>query len=429
MPRLSRATPRLCRVRSQAVVYLKGEANYLGRYGSAEAKRRYRQLLAEWEAADRPTQATPAPADITVAEVCRAYKRYATAYYRSADGTTSGEIHPIKAAIKVLRLLYGTIPATEFGPLAFKALRQWLIERGLSRRTINRYSDRIKRIFKWAVSEQLIQPAVYQALSTVGGLRYGRSAAREIEPVRPVACATVAATLPHLPAVVADMVRLQRLTGCRPGEICILRPGDVDSTGEIWLYRPARHKTAHRGKERVIPLGPKAQAVLRPYLLRPADAFCFSPGDSERKRRQARHDARKTPIAQGNMPGTNRKRSPQRKAGERYNSTSYARAIVRGCEAAFGIPDELRVIPKVVPNIPAEAQEAERSRRQELAKQWRAENCWSPNQLRHAYATEVRHRFGLEASQVTLGHANADVTQVYAERNLSLAVDVAKAVG
>ena len=35
---------------------------------------------------------------------------------------------------------------------------------------------------------------------------------------------------------------------------------------------------------------------------------------------------------------------------------------------------------------------------------------WHPNQLRHTRATEVRKQFGLEAAQVVLGHAKADVT-------------------
>ena len=42
---------------------------------------------------------------------------------------------------------------------------------------------------------------------------------------------------------------------------------------------------------------------------------------------------------------------------------------------------------------------------------------WAPNRLRHTRATEVRKQFGLEAAQVILGHAKADVTQVYAERD------------
>ena len=54
---------------------------------------------------------------------------------------------------------------------------------------------------------------------------------------------------------------------------------------------------------------------------------------------------------------------------------------------------------------------------------------WHPNQLRHLHGTEVRRRFGLEAAQATLGHSRADVTQVYAERDLAQAAKVAAEMG
>jgi len=52
-----------------------------------------------------------------------------------------------------------------------------------------------------------------------------------------------------------------------------------------------------------------------------------------------------------------------------------------------------------------------------------------PNQLRHSFGTAIRERYGLEAAQRLLDHARADVTQVYAERNWRLAVDVAREAG
>jgi integrase len=54
---------------------------------------------------------------------------------------------------------------------------------------------------------------------------------------------------------------------------------------------------------------------------------------------------------------------------------------------------------------------------------------WTPHQLRHTKATEVRAKFGLEAAQVFLGHGSADVTQIYAERDRSLAEKVAREIG
>ena len=54
---------------------------------------------------------------------------------------------------------------------------------------------------------------------------------------------------------------------------------------------------------------------------------------------------------------------------------------------------------------------------------------WSPNQLRHAAATAVRARFGVEAARTTLGHADLSTTLIYAERDLELAVRVALELG
>ena len=54
---------------------------------------------------------------------------------------------------------------------------------------------------------------------------------------------------------------------------------------------------------------------------------------------------------------------------------------------------------------------------------------WHPNQLRHAFASVIRRAHGLEAAQVLLGHSKADVTQVSAERDLTLAAEVAAKMG
>ena len=54
---------------------------------------------------------------------------------------------------------------------------------------------------------------------------------------------------------------------------------------------------------------------------------------------------------------------------------------------------------------------------------------WTPNQLRHNRATEIRNRYGLEAAQTILGHSHADVTQIYAERDFELARQIMRDVG
>ena len=234
----------------------------------------------------------------------------------------------------------------------------------------------------------------------------------------PVDDATVDATLPHLTPIVADIVRLQRLTGMRPSEVCGLRPCDIDhSGGKVWQYVPASHKTEHHGRQRVILIGPKAQAILRPYLLRESTAHCFSPQESEAQRRAEQHASRKTPAKYGNRPGTNRKRKPKRTAREKYDQNSYRRAVHRACDLAFPAPEPLAKRDGETHTSHlgrlTEAQQVELSR-------WQSKHRWSPNQLRHSAATEIRRRFGLEAAQTVLGHASADITQVYARTRFEI---------
>src|SRR5690606_5532717 len=116
---------------------------------------------------------------------------------------------------------------------------------------INMYSGRIVRMFRWAASEELLRGDVWQQLAALRGLQRGRTEARESEPVRPVDDATVSATVEHLGPIVADMVRLQMLAGMRPGEVCLIRPTDIDRTDEVWTYTPESHKTEHHGRKRI----------------------------------------------------------------------------------------------------------------------------------------------------------------------------------
>jgi integrase len=297
-------------------------------------------------------------------------------------------------------------PAADFGPLKLKAIRQTLIDAGHSRVYINKLVPIIPRMFKWAAAEEIIPGSVYHALRTVEGLRKGRTDAHETKPVLPVADEVVNATLPHLRAVVSDMVRFQRLTGCRPGEVCQLRPCDVERSGDVWQYRPESHKTEHHGRERIIYIGPQAQQVLLPYLLRDAQAQCFSPAESEVKRHEEQRARRKTRVQPSQR--NRRKARPKRSPATRYTKDSYGRAITRGIGKANAQRKEeasdMGIEPMLLPH-------------------------WHPNQLRHSKATEIRREFGLEAAQVILGHAKADVTQVYAERDAALAVEVARKIG
>jgi integrase len=406
----------------QAVVSLSGQDFYLGRFGTKVSLAEYDRQVAEWFARGRrPIVDHQESGEITIVELSAHYKRYAESYYRK-NGSVTNEVTAILSATRFVRELYGPEPVGDFGPLKLQAVQQAMVRAGWCRKNINKQVSRIVRMFSWGVSQELVPAGVAHALREVKGLSKGRTDARETSPVSPVADNILRATLPYLPSVVADMVRFQRLTGCRPEEVCMIRQCDVDMSGSVWMYRPTSHKTSHHGKVRVVCIGPKGQEVLRPYLFRPEDAYCFSPAESERSRRAQLHQSRQTPLSCGNRPGTNRQAAANRRAGERYTTDSYRRAIHRACELAFEMPADLRKA------VEGESEEAKKQRLAR-ARQWRAKYTWHPNQLRHSAATEIRRRFGLEAAQVVLGHSQADVTQVYAERDLAKAAEVASAIG
>jgi integrase len=424
MPRLSRAVPsyRKHRASGQAVVTLGCRDFYLGPYGTQVSRNEYDRLVGEWLTQGRqlgrqhaaPDGSSPA---LTVTQLTVAYMHFADGYYRK-HGERTSEYTATLDALRPVRRLYGRRFVTEFGPLALQTVMQAYVDAGWARSTINKQAGRVKRMFRWGVSQELIPSHLADALAKVDGLRKGRTTARETEPILPVADATVETTMSYLPDVVADMVRLQQLSGMRPAEVCQLRPIDVDRTGDVWKYRPESHKTEHHGRERVVYLGPKAQGILLRYLARDARTYCFRPCDSEAKRRAARHATRMTPIQYGNRPGTKRKASPQHTPGEVYDTNAYRRAIHRACDKAFPHP--------TLAAFPESKLDAEQLAK---LKQWQSEHRWSPNQLRHAAATNIRRDFGLEAAQVMLGHASALVTEIYAETDARRGIEVARQIG
>jgi hypothetical protein len=211
-----------------------------------------------------------------------------------------------------------------------------------------------------------------------------------------------------------------------------MRTGDIDTTGKLWTYHPSRHKTQNRegAHERTVYFGPKAQAVLAPFLRPNLQEYLFSPAEAEAERRAKMHAERLehgTPLSCGNRPGTNRRRRPGRKPRDRYTVDSYRRAIAAGCETAFGMPAELRE-PRTAKQRRERAGEDVAARRKARA-EWYAAHVWSPGQLRHNAGTRLRKEYGLEAAQVILGHKTLTVTQVYAEKNVAAALKIMGEVG
>jgi len=400
MPKLVNRPPKLRHhARDQGIVTLHGQDIYLGHWKKGTKAPRavreaYARIVAEYLARDG---APPLPdkAEVTIEEVSAAYWVFAKRRYRK-NGEATSEAGLIKYALSPLRQLYGSTPAADFGPLKLQALRDHIArtKKELARSTLNSTISRIKRMFRWAKNQEVVPGSVYDSIRDVEGLRKGENGMREPELIQPVPDSVVQQTLPYLGQVVADMVRFQRLTGCRPGEVCVIRPIDVDRSGDVWVYRPWTHKTEHHERDRVVLIGPKAQAVLRPYLLREAETFCFVPAEQRRKQFADQREQVKQPWRDRRRRGAHRGLNPH------YTVNSYRVSIYRAVAKA----------------------NKKRKSSDRLEE-------WAPNQLRHSAATEIRSKYGLEAVQAVLGHKNMVVSEVYAEKDLQAAKAVMLKLG
>jgi integrase len=410
MPRLKYAVPsyRKHKQSGQAIVTLNGKDYLLGPHGTAASRAKYDRLIQEW--LDRGRQPAIDTEDgLSILELTGRYWIYALERYVRNGRPTAEQFH-IKTACQHLLRLYENEPVNTFGPVQLKAVRQSMIDGGWARKYINQQVGVLVRMFKWGVTEALVPVSVHAAVDLVDGIRRGQTAARETQKIRGTDETRIQAILQHLSPTVRAMVELQHVTGMRPGEVCIMRPMDMDRSHPVWEYRPQDHKTAYHDQDRVVCIGPKGQAVLRPFLLRASDAYCFSPAESMDWHRQRRHEERKTPISCGNVPGSNRKQKPQRTPGAKFDAGSYRRAIHRACDIAFPAPEE-------------DLGDAG------LLAAWRKEHRWSPHQLRHSMATRIRREFDIEAAKAVLGHSATNVTGIYAEVDHRRAVEVAKRIG
>lgn len=404
-----REVPSLCRHKSSGQFYVKlaGQRHYLGAE-AGPARARYARLITEWEASGRSALfGIEASGSATVATLVAAFLEHASNYYKRSDGTAGSEVVNYGQAVKPLLRLYGDVEVREIDALKIEAVRDACIDHrwmtpadrkqqakchksaGWCRRLINQHVGRWKRIFRWGFTRKLVSLEVLEQVRAVEGLRLGRSRARESVDVMPVPSAVVDATLPYLLAPVRAMVELQRLTGMRPGEACRLCPAGIDRTGDAlrmllkgtpidlrgtWAYLPGHHKTEHRGHNRVILIGPRAQAVLAPFLDRDPEACCFSPAEALAAVRLERREKRKTPVQPSQQ--NRRVKRPQKAPASAYTPTAYAHSIAQACKRS-GIPH------------------------------------WHPHQLRHLASHEIERNFDYETARQVLGHRHVNTTKLY----------------
>jgi integrase len=301
-------------------------------------------------------------------------------YYRHPDGTPTGTAADIKVALGYLKRLYAPLPIGEFGVPELKAVREAMVTDGRVRNQVNKRVSMIRSFVRWCVEERLAPAVVLTELKAVRPLAAGRCGAVEGKAVQPADPATVEKAVPFMPPAVRAIVKLLRLTGARPTELMTMRPRDLDRAGDTWAYTVSRHKGSWRGKSRLIHLGPEARAVLSPWLDGcDPDEYVFTPARSEAARSAERAARRATPKWPSHVRRNSEKKArSRRELAPRYNRLTLLTAVRRACEKAQVVP-------------------------------------FSPYQLRHLRAAELRKQFDLEVVRAVLGHSAKSMSDHYSQ--------------
>src|SRR5262249_51756396 len=124
------------------------------------------------------------------------------------------------------------------------------------------------------------------------------------------------------------------------------------------------------------------------------DEHLFKPAEAMAWRAVERRKARKTPLCLSWFKIKAAERRTRRRINftDHCSTAAYADAIRKACKTA---------------KVPA----------------------WSPNQLRHNAATNLRREHGIELARIILGHTTAFTTEIYAETDRRQAIEVIARVG
>lgn len=415
-PRSKSPSYRLHKPTGQAVVTLADpdtgarRDHYLGKHGTPESHHRYAELLQQYQSDGRVVDAKPkirrpAVASDTVGGLLLDYWKSEKERFGVKEGQRlKSPLPATQSALRTCRRVCGRLPVAEFSPKHLQAVREAFCERKLKRRTVNTYTRFIIAAFKWGVAEERVNPEVVTSLQCVRPYRHGEKSLGEGRKVKPAPEEMIEAIKPHVSEQVWAIIQLQLLSGARQGELVTLRACEIDRTDKVWRYRPEFHKNTRREREREINFGPRAQAILKPFIdSRPDDAFLFSPKEAEVARR-AKQRSRRTSHPSANKTRDAKRQAEGKAAGSRagdcYKSGTYAKAIRRACDRVWPPPEQLE----------GDALQA-----------WKHQNHWTPHQLRHNAATRISKHYNLIRAQIALDHSSAELTDaVYAERDREL---------
>jgi len=404
--------PKLCKSGNQAFVLVDRKKHYLpGRWGSPETEAAYARFQLEWwENHRNPANAAKSAllqqgrenSDATVEQLAGLYLAYAEARLRS-------DFSNVKTIIMdfLLPLFGGEYPVESFTPKCLKMVRSAMVQSGrFSRKTINKHTSRIATIFRWGVSEELVQETTHRALLTVQQLEPGHPGTFDHPDREDVPFDVVNLALSVMVPTLQAMVQIQGLHGMRPEEICSMRVNEV-TVGDarrgqdpnLWYYTPAHHKTLKiTGKKTVFALAKYEQDLIAPYLIgKNPDNAVFSPAQAMRERNAERRANRKSKQTPSQKERDKARAKKPRRYNEFYTPNSYRKAVKYA-------------IAKVNKRLPENMRSPH----------------WYPYKLRHAAITVTSLEHGKDAAQALAGHTSSRMTDNYDHSQLRKREELAR---
>lgn len=380
-------TPGLCfhKKVGQFYVRLNGRTVYLGT-DPAIARRRHHQEVAEWMLRGC-VAAPPPPEELTLTELAALFLADRAIRY----ARTPGNLKRAATAIGYLVSLYPDMNVADLHCAHLEAARDVVINphgnrRGGTYTYGNSVCREIVAMVRWGVARRYVHPNTLVTVKALEPLRRGFTTAREPVPRRLVDEWEVEAVTRHMTPTTAAAVWILFWTGCRPSELMNLRVGDIHRETSPWFATLHNHKTARHGVVRTLFFGPKSQIHLAPRLLKPADSYIFTPLESQEDMRRRRHEARTTPMNEGNRPGTNIKDNPAITPNETFDHCAVNRALARGLSAC---------------------------NRERKSAGLEPLQHFSLYCLRHSAANRIAQESGIAAAQALLGHTTLTTTAAY----------------
>lgn len=312
----------------------------------------------------------------TIADLCDRLATLAQDYYQSPPDPKgrrqpTGEAENVRIVLNAFKSMASDCHPHKIDARVIYQFQQYLLERRtkggkrLKRYTVNKYLATLRRVLKAVAHPVLnwVPPEAITAFEVVQSLPYGRTDAPESQPVGPVTLENVTSTMAVIPQWQMHlylMLDLHWHTGMRPGELVRMQRSEI-------VIERARLAT---GAEVEL-------MVYKPWhhktRYRGHDRNIFLSPEARRivEDRLARMDS---------CPSATEALWP-------YSTTgSYREAIIR-LNARNQLP------------------------------------YWTPNQIRHSFATRMRAASGIDVVQVLMGHRARSTTEIYAKPDASAAIE------